>query len=207
MCCTIIAALLGLLMRPVLALRKTPLAWRPAVASQGSQPIRAAGRVQSFAHAFAGLRLLVRNEPNMRLHIGAGVAAVLAGAALHIGAAEWRWLILAVTLVLAAEALNTAIEQACNAIGLGYNPAIKAAKDVAAGAVLIAAIAAALIGASIFGPYLAGVNPGPLSHLRQMTRPSAVGIVTHIVSSEARIAQQPSPKGARQIGRIFGQNP
>ncbi|MEP7006074.1 MAG: diacylglycerol kinase family protein [Sphingomonas bacterium] len=161
-CCTIIAALLGLLMRPVLALRKTPLAWRPGVAaSQGSQPIRAAGRVQSFAHALAGLRFLVRNEPNMRIHIGAGVAAMLAGAVLHIGVAEWRWLVLAVMLMLAAEALNTAIEQTCNAIGLSYNPAIKAAKDVAAGAVLIAAIAAALIGASIFGPYLVGVNPGP----------------------------------------------
>lgn len=160
MCCTIIAALLGLLMRPVLALRKTPLAWRPGVASQGSQPIRAAGRVQSFAHAFAGLRFLVRNEPNMRIHIGAGVAVVLAGVVLQIGAAEWRWLVLTVMLVLAAEALNTAIEQACNAIGLGYNPAIKAAKDVAAGAVLIAAIAAVLIGMSIFGPYLVGEKLG-----------------------------------------------
>jgi diacylglycerol kinase len=156
-CCTIIAALLGLLMRPVLALQKTPLAWRPGIGtSQVSQPIRAVGRVQSFAHAFAGFRFLVRNEPNIRIHIGAGVAAMLAGAVLHIGAAEWRWLVLAVTLVLAAEALNTAIEQACNAIGLSYNPAIKAAKDVAAGAVLIAAIAAALIGMSIFGPYLVG---------------------------------------------------
>ena len=45
-------------------------------------------------------------------------------------------------------------EQACNAISRNYDPAIKAAKDVAAGAVLIAAVAAALIGASAFGPHL-----------------------------------------------------
>lgn len=108
----------------------------------------------SFAHAFDGLRFLVINEPNMRIHIGLAVLAIILGIWLRIEPTEWRWLILAIALVLAAEALNTATEQACNAISRSYNPAIKAAKDVAAGAVLIAAVAAALIGASVFGPRL-----------------------------------------------------
>lgn len=155
-CCTIIAALLGLLIRPLLALRSNPLTWRPSVGdpSSDSFTIRAVGRLESFAHAFDGWRFLVRNEPNMRIHLGFAALASLIGAWLRISPSEWRWLIVAMTLVLAAEALNTAVEQACNAISRSYNPAIKAAKDVAAGAVLIAALAAALIGLSVFLPHV-----------------------------------------------------
>jgi diacylglycerol kinase len=101
-----------------------------------------------------GLIFVVRNEPNMRIHIGAAVAAAVLGWVLHIDAAEWRWLIVAIALVLGAEALNTAVEQACNAITLHHNAAIKVAKDAAAGAVLLSAAGAALIGASIFTPHL-----------------------------------------------------
>lgn len=162
-CCTIIAALLGLLMRPFLALRRSPLAWRPGAIVMSSAPetTRATGRLQSFVHAFAGLAFLVRNEPNMRIHLGIGAVTIVAGAWLDVGPAEWRWLVLVIALVLAAEALNTAVEQTCNAITRNYNPAIKAAKDVAAGAVLIAAIMAGLIGASIFMPYLFGDMSSP----------------------------------------------
>ena len=155
-CCTIIAALLGLLMRPFLALRSSPLAWRPETSDHPvDKPVtRAAGRIASFVHAIEGLCFLVRNEPNMRIHIGLAALVIVLGVWLRIALAEWRWLILAMALVLAAEALNTATEQACNAVSRSYNPAIKAAKDVAAGAVLIAAVAAALIGVSVFGPHL-----------------------------------------------------
>ncbi len=154
-CCTIIAALLGLLLRPVMTLRGNPLAWRPGITKSATvgQPLRADGRMQSFRHAFNGWRFLVRNEPNMRIHLA--LASCVFGLAiwLRIDAVDWRWLMMAVAMVLAAEALNTAVEQACNAVSRSYNPAIKAAKDVAAGAVLIAAIAAALIGMSVFLPH------------------------------------------------------
>lgn len=154
-CCTIFAALLGLFMRPFVLLRTNPLAWRfkhqPAVSDP---PLRATGRLQSFSHAFAGLAFLVRNEPNVRIHLAAALFALIAGLRLHLSLSEWRWLIFAIALVLAAEALNTAVEQACNAVTRSYNPAIKAAKDVAAGAVLISAVAAALIGATIFLPHV-----------------------------------------------------
>lgn len=155
-CCTIIAALLGLLMRPFLAWRSSPLAWRPIRAAPlpGEPAMRAAGRKASFAHAIDGLRFVVASEPNMRIHLGLAALAIALGFGLRIEPGEWRWLILAIALVLTAEALNTATEQACNAVSRRYNPAIKAAKDVAAGAVLIAAIAAALIGASVFAPRL-----------------------------------------------------
>lgn len=154
-CCTIFAALLGLLTRPFLALRASPLAWRPVYQepAEATSP-RAASRAASFAHAFAGLLFLIRNEPNMRIHLIAAASAMIAGTAMRIDASEWRWLVLAIALVMLTEALNTAVEQACNAITRDYNPAIKAAKDVAAGAVLIGAIAAGLIGASIFLPHV-----------------------------------------------------
>lgn len=152
-CCTTLAALLALLLRPVLALRGSPLAWRPEHMAI-DQALRASSRLQSFVHAFAGLRFLIRNEPNMRIHAAAGLAAMTAGLWFHIAMSEWRWLIVAIALVTASEALNTAVEQACNAVTVTYHPAIKAAKDVAAGAVLIAAICAGLIGCSIFLPHV-----------------------------------------------------
>ena len=79
-CCTIIAALLGLFMRPFLAMQTSPLAWRPGIAVMGNEPqtMRAAGRLQSFAHAMDGLAFLVRNEPNMRIHLGLGAVTVIA---------------------------------------------------------------------------------------------------------------------------------
>ena len=160
-CCMIIAALFGLLTRPLLALRTSPLAWRPDAATGAVHPaLRATGRVQSFVHAFAGLDFVIRNEPNMRIHLAIAALAICAGLWLQIEASEWRWLIMAMAIVLATEAMNTGIEQACNAISRSFHPAIKAAKDVAAGAVLIASIAAALIGASIFLPRLAGMVRG-----------------------------------------------
>jgi diacylglycerol kinase len=147
-CCVTLAALFGLLLRPVLGPKANPLAWRAGIV-----PPRAVGRLNSFAHAFAGLGFLVRNEPNMRIHLAAASVVILAGAWLEIGVSDWRWLIAAMAAVLAAEALNTGVEQACNAITHEHRAEIKAAKDVAAAGVLVTAIAAALIGASVFVPH------------------------------------------------------
>ena len=117
-------------------------------------PARPAGRWESFRHAFNGWCFLVGNEPNMRIHLALAVLVSAVALWLQVSASDWRWLIVAMAMVLAAEALNTAVEQSCNAISRRYDPSIKAAKDVAAGAVLIAAIAAALIGTSVFAPRL-----------------------------------------------------
>lgn len=154
-CCVSLAALLGLILRPFLGLGRSPLAWRP-------QAGRARSRLASFGHAFAGLGFLVRSEANMRIHLVAAGAVVLAGVWLRIDLAGWRWLVIAMALVGAAEALNTGVEQACNAVAREFRPEIKAAKDVAAAGVLIAAIAAALIGASVFVPALTGHRPLPI---------------------------------------------
>jgi len=167
-CCTLIAGLLALILRPLSALRGSPLAWRldRQAVRPGFAPIFGA-RSQSFSYAIAGIGYAARHEPNMRIHLGAAMLAVLAGMWFDIAATDWRWLILAIGLVLAAEALNTAVEQCCNAISREYNSAIKAAKDVAAGAVLICACCAVLIGLSVFMPYLA-IAGGPHPDLHRL---------------------------------------
>ena len=167
LCCTVIAALAGLLLRPIFAFGKVPpLAWRLTAnsgqATSNSVPHRTT-RWRSFGFALAGLRFAVGQEPNMRIHFGAANAVVLAGALLHISAQEWAMLVLAIALVLAAEALNTAVEQTCNVYGSGFNQAVGHAKDVAAGAVLVSAGAAAIVGAIIFIPHLWPVELVPNS--------------------------------------------
>jgi diacylglycerol kinase len=159
-CCTIIAGLLALLIKPLMAMRSNPLTWRLSGGSGSMKPEapRAVSRLASFSHAFDGWYFLTSNEPNMRIHLAAAVTVAIAGILLEISATDWRWLIAAIAAILVAEALNTAVEQTCNAISREFNLAIKAAKDVAAGGVLIAAIAAVLIGASVFVPYLSGGN-------------------------------------------------
>lgn len=152
-CCTVIAALLALLTRIVMVGRPNPLACRLAATVP-----RASGRLRSIAHAVDGIGFLTRHERNMRLHLAAAVAATAAGIWFGVSMAEWLWIILAIALVLMAEALNTAVEQTCNAVSREFHPAIKAAKDVAAGAVLISALAAVLIGAFVFVPHLLAVE-------------------------------------------------
>jgi diacylglycerol kinase len=156
-CCMTLAALLGLILRPVLGFGADPLAWRPR-----AQSMRARNRLASFGHAFAGIRFLVRSEANMRIHLVVAGAVVVAGAWLRIDLTGWRWLVIAMALVSMAEALNTGVEQACNAISREFRPEIKAAKDAAAAGVLITALAAALIGASVFVPVLIDRRGTPL---------------------------------------------
>lgn len=154
-CCTALAALLALFTRFVMVNRPNPLAWRLAArVAEERTARRAGGRLRSIAFAVNGLGLLVRHEPNMRLHLGAAFVVTAAGIWLGLSMTDWQWIILAIALVLMTEALNTAVEQTCNAVSREFHPAIKAAKDVAAGAVLISAGAAALIGAFVFVPHV-----------------------------------------------------
>jgi len=117
----------------------------------------ALARARSIGHAIAGFGFVARNETNMRIHLVMAGAAIAAGIALGITSDEWRWLIVAIVMVMAGEALNTAIEQACDAIG-GRSEAIRRAKDAAAGGVLVLAIGAVLIGLGIFLPHLAALT-------------------------------------------------
>lgn len=111
-------------------------------------------RLKSFVHAGRGLRWLVKDEHNARVHLAASAAVVAAGLVLRISPADWRWLVLSIALVWLAEAFNTTIEELCDRISPEFDVAIGRIKDLAAGGVLVASIAAVLIGALTLAPPL-----------------------------------------------------
>jgi diacylglycerol kinase (ATP) len=111
-------------------------------------------RVKSFGYALRGLGYMLRTQHNAWIHLAATAVVVAAGLALQIAAQDWRWIVIAIALVWAAEIVNTAFEHLCDVVQPEFHISVKTAKDVAAGAVLVAAIAAAIIGVLVFWPYI-----------------------------------------------------
>lgn len=109
-------------------------------------------RVKSFVHAFHGIGVLIKNEHNARIHSFATFCVLVAGIFFHLSSSEWIVVIIVTSMVWAAEAVNSAIEALCDLVSPGYHELIKKAKDLAAGAVLLVAIAAAMVGLIIFVP-------------------------------------------------------
>jgi diacylglycerol kinase len=103
-----------------------------------------------FRDAFRGLWLAIRLERSFAVHLPMAAAVLIAGIALRVSLSEACILAVCVTLVLAAEMFNTAIERLARAIDHEYNADLAAALDIASGAVLTTAIGAALIGGAIF---------------------------------------------------------
>ena len=117
-------------------------------------PLTPSGRFASVRHALAGLRLMLTGQHNAKLHAAATAGVAVLGFAVGLSAAEWCWVIAACVGVWVAEGLNTAFELLCDVASPGYHPGVKQAKDVAAGAVLVASLGAAAVGALVFGPHL-----------------------------------------------------
>ena len=113
-----------------------------------------AKRVKSFGYALRGLGFVLRTQHNAWIHLGITAAVIAGGLWLKIAAHDWRWIALAIGFVWVAEIVNTAFEHLCDVVQPEFHVSVKAAKDVAAGAVLVAAIVAAIIGVLVFLPYL-----------------------------------------------------
>lgn len=109
---------------------------------------------RSFGFAWEGVRYLFRHEPNARIHLLLSVAAVALAAGLGFSGVEWAILALTIGVVFAAEALNTAIEVLTDLVSPDYHPKAKAAKDVAAAAVTLVALAAVGVGLFLYLPKL-----------------------------------------------------
>ena len=107
-------------------------------------------RLRSFRYAFAGVRLLFGEEHNARIHATITVLVVVAGIVLRVSPVEWGVLVICIGMVLAAEAFNSAIERVANYLTTERDDRIRDIKDLAAGAVLLCAIAAAVVGCVIF---------------------------------------------------------
>jgi diacylglycerol kinase (ATP) len=110
--------------------------------------------IRSFGFAFAGIGAMLRTQRNAQIHTVATIVVALAGFFFGVSLGEWIALILSIGLVLSLEALNTALEAVVDLVSPQPHPLAKKAKDVAAGAVLIGAIGAALVGCLIFIPKL-----------------------------------------------------
>jgi diacylglycerol kinase (ATP) len=114
-------------------------------------------RFQSFRFAGQGVYFLIASQPNARIHLAATGIVTLLGWLFKLRNGEWCLLVVAITLVWLAEAMNTVFELLADAVTTDFHPLIKHAKDVAAGAVLLAVIGAIILGAFIFLPHLAPV--------------------------------------------------
>jgi len=119
-----------------------------------ARPFQFTGRVRGLRHAIAGILRMIRCQHNAWIHALATVVTLAAAFLLRISAADWCWIILAISIVWTAEALNTAFEFLADAASPEFHPLVRDAKDVAAGAVLFTAVAAGVIGAIVFWPYL-----------------------------------------------------
>ncbi|MGL4461649.1 MAG: diacylglycerol kinase family protein [Planctomycetia bacterium] len=108
----------------------------------------------AFKAAAIGVGLLFRDEPNARWHLAVAAGVLAAAAVLRCERWEWCALLLAIGLVWTAEGLNTAIERTVDAFCPTHHKEAGAAKDLAAGAVLLASIAAAAVGLVVFLPKL-----------------------------------------------------
>ena len=112
-------------------------------------------RLDSFRYAFKGIADLIRHTPNARIHLFVTLCVLFAGFFFGITRIEWCIIILCIALVFAAEAANTAIEYLTDLVSPEHHPLAGKTKDVAAAAVLLAAIGTAIVGMIIFVPYLA----------------------------------------------------
>ncbi len=109
---------------------------------------------KSFGYAFEGIFNTILHERNMQIHCCVTVLVVIFGFLLHISLAEWMVCLLLFALVLSLELVNTALEAVVDLVTSERKPLAKKAKDAAAGAVLISAIIAAILGGIIFFPKL-----------------------------------------------------
>jgi diacylglycerol kinase len=109
-------------------------------------------RLQSFKHAFNGLRIVFKEEHNARIHLFAALCVIIAGFVLRVTSLEWIALAFAIGLVISFEIINSAIENIADFISPEKNDKIKRIKDISAAGVLISALTALTIVLIIFIP-------------------------------------------------------
>jgi len=109
-------------------------------------------RLRSFVYAYNGIKYTFVSQHNFLIHIALTILAILLGYFLNISNIEWIAIIIVIGIVLSAEIFNSSIEELVNLISPEKNIRAGIIKDLAAGAVLISAIAAFIIGAIIFLP-------------------------------------------------------
>ena len=113
--------------------------------------------INSFKYAIEGIISSFKTERNMKIHVLAMIIVIALGLFFKLNKVEWCFIIIAIASFISAELFNTAIETVVDMVSPERNPKAKLAKDIAAGAVLVVAIGAAIIGFIIFGPQIINV--------------------------------------------------
>nr|WP_235821691.1 diacylglycerol kinase family protein [Gottfriedia acidiceleris] len=108
---------------------------------------------KSFGFAFSGIFQVIKEERNIKIHLFAALITIGLAFYLHISRIDWLILLLIITIVISLELVNSSIEAVVDLASPSKHPLAKKAKDVAAGAVLVAAIVSIIIGALLFFPY------------------------------------------------------
>jgi diacylglycerol kinase len=117
-------------------------------------PFSVRGKLLAFRYAWQGIDYMLRTQVNAWIQIGIAAIVLAVGLAFGLSAVEWCVVVLAMAAVWISEALNTALEAVVDLASPERHPLAGRAKDVAAGSVLVAVAAAAMVGLLIFGPRL-----------------------------------------------------
>lgn len=141
---------------------------------------RAPTILDSFNYAFEGIIQVLRTQRNLRIHFAVAVAVLVVALIVNVSKIELIALLLSITFVLIAEMLNSAIEGAIDATTTSFDPNAKLAKDVAAGAVLIASVNAVAVGYLVFAGKAADRSSKILERLRDA--PAEVTLVALVLT-------------------------
>ena len=109
-------------------------------------------RIKSFSYAFKGLKVLIIDEHNSRVHLFFSISVIILGAYFKINSIEWLFIVASIGIVISMEAINSAVESLADFVSPNYHELIKKTKDLAAASVLISACTAFTIGLVIFLP-------------------------------------------------------
>ena len=110
--------------------------------------------IKSFNHAIDGLIHTIKHENNFRIHLSILTLTVIGGLYFKISMTEWLFITAISSMVLFAELINTAVENTLDWLEPGHHDVVKIVKDVCAGAVLVTAIGALIMGILIFTPHV-----------------------------------------------------
>lgn len=136
--------------------------------------------VESFNFAIEGVIHVLRTQRNMRLHFAAAVAVIVVAVAVGVSKIELSVLLISIAFVLVAEMINTAVEGAIDAATTSFDPMAKLAKDIAAGAVLIASVNAVAVGYLVFAGKAADKTAVVLDRVRNA--PALITLVALVLT-------------------------
>ena len=145
-----------------------------------TSPRRAPSLIESFNFAFEGVIHVLRTQRNMRIHFGIAAAVLIAAVALGVGRIELIALLIAISFVLIAEMINSALEAGIDVATTSFDPLAKLAKDISAGAVLIATVNAVAVGYLVFSDQVFNRSSRVIERLRDA--PSELTLIALVLT-------------------------